>query len=179
MVARLNDLPAAPAFEDAASALAPGGVSWPPYGVQKLPIVSGHAGARSFRVVRADWRGACGNCGNRRRPRRSTPDSVPGPLCGTQELPVDGGASMPSCFVFSALISGCLRELRKSEQAAPLNTRRRSRASIRSARIRGRRRARRRHLVFVFSALIGETLAVIAEIRAVRRLPQTVVGSGR
>ena len=229
MVARLNDLPAAPAFEDAASALAPGGVSWPPFGVQKLPIAGGRAGARSFRVVRADRPSACGNCGNRGRPRRSTPGGVSGPLYGVQKLPVvggrvgarsfrvvradrrsacgncgnrsrqrcspPGGVSWPPCGVQKLPIAsgrGGARSFRvvgadgrsgcgncgnqsRPRRSHPIA----SRASMRSARIRGRRRARQRNPVFVLSALIGETPAGIAQIRAVRRSPQTVVRPGR
>jgi hypothetical protein len=229
MVARLNDLSAAPAFEEAASALIPGGVCWPPYGTKEFPVAGGRADARSFQVVRADWRSACGNCGNQSRQRRSTPDGVPGPPYGTQELPVAGrrvdallfrvfgadwrsacgncgnrsrqrrstphdvpgppygrkncwspaGASTHSCFVSPALIGAVLAGIAEMGAGRAAHIRSPFRASIRSERVRGRRRARRRHLVFVFSALIGQTLAAIAESRAIRRSPGTVVGPGR
>jgi hypothetical protein len=50
MVARLDDLPAAPACDGATSPLTPGGISWPIYGVQKFPVAGGRAGAMLFRV---------------------------------------------------------------------------------------------------------------------------------
>jgi hypothetical protein len=179
MVARLNDLPAAPAFEDAASALTPGGVRWPPYGVQKVLVVGGRADARPFRVVRADRRSGCGNCGNRCRPHRSPPGNVCWPPYGVQKVPVVGGRAGARSF----------RAVRADRRSACGNcgNRIRQRRSHPIAfqglhtvrRIRGRRPARRRHPVFVFSALIGETLAGNAEIRAVCRSSETVVGPGR
>ena len=59
----------------------PDGVPGPPYVRMTSRSSTGHASARSFRVSSALIGGAlAGICGNRRRPRRSTPDSVPGPL---------------------------------------------------------------------------------------------------
>jgi hypothetical protein len=229
MVARLNDLSAAPAFEEAASALIPGGVCWPPYGTKEFPVAGGRAGARSFQVVRADWRSACGNCGNQSRQRRSTPDGVPGPPYGTQELPVAGRRVDALLFrVFGAdwrsACGNCGNRSRQRRstprdvpgppygtQELPLAGRRVDALLFRVFGADGRSacgncgngsRPRRSHPIpfrglytvrkssrspastpapscFRVSALIGETLAAIAESRAVRRSPGTVAGPGR
>src|SRR5580704_3816324 len=61
MLVRLDDLPAVPARDGATSSFTPNGISGPLYGVQKLPVAGGRAGAMLFRAGGPVWRSACGN----------------------------------------------------------------------------------------------------------------------
>jgi hypothetical protein len=50
MVVRLDNLPAVPARDGAASPLTPGGISGPLYGTKEFPVVGGRVGAMLFRA---------------------------------------------------------------------------------------------------------------------------------
>src|SRR5258708_2695331 len=70
MLARLGDLPAAPARDGATSPLTTAGSCGPIpiYGAKEFPVAGGCPGAMLFRDGGPDWRSACGNCGNWRFP---------------------------------------------------------------------------------------------------------------
>src|SRR5882762_8707976 len=68
MLARLDDLPAAPARGGATSPLTLNGISGPICGAKEFQVAGGRVGAMLFRAGEPDWRSACGNCGNWRFP---------------------------------------------------------------------------------------------------------------
>jgi hypothetical protein len=168
MVARLNDLPAAPAFEDAASALTPGGVSWPPYGVQKLPVAAGVPTRGRF-VLSALIGGALAGIAEIEAGSAAQhPAAFPGLHTVYKNSRSPAGVPARGGFVLSALIGRALAQIAEIEAGGAaqhpttfpgLHTVRKNCRSPAGASTQS---------CFVFSALIGGGLAGIAEIGAGR-----------